>query len=56
MPADRTQTANERIDALVAMLNEENIISAEYADALRNAEGIGRAAEVADSHANGNKP
>lgn len=53
MPADRTQIANERIDALVEMLEAEGVIPTEHADELKNANGIGRAAEVAQAHARG---
>lgn len=56
MPPNKTQIANERIAAILDILEEEGTIPAEHADALRSAEGIGDAAEVAQAHKNGNKP
>lgn len=56
MPADQRQINRERIDALTELLEESGIGPTEHIAALRDAEEIGDASEVAAANRQGGKP
>lgn len=55
MPADRTQLANERVDALVELMHESGAITSDQRDQLLAVDAIAEAHDIAEQ-ATGRRP